>query len=188
MKTLVASLADNKAALGPPLRRVGGVRADAGVRGRRRRDGPGRARPLALDLPRAQAARRRAPTRTASAATSRLALLDDELPDWNAFIAANLLVDGVLTTFVAACVDSSLDADGPAREARSSRRRARTACTARRGRGACAAATERDAFVARLQETWEHAGRWIGPDDDAGVRGRARGRRGLARPGRRSAS
>jgi 1,2-phenylacetyl-CoA epoxidase catalytic subunit len=24
----------------------------------------------------------------------------------------------------------------------------------------------RDAFVARLQETWEHAGRWIGPDDD----------------------
>ena len=27
--------------------------------------------------------------------------------------------------------------------------------------------TERDAFVARLQETWEHAGRWIGPDDDA---------------------
>ena len=26
---------------------------------------------------------------------------------------------------------------------------------------------QRDAFVARLQETWEHAGRWIGPDDDA---------------------
>ena len=38
----------------------------------------------------------------------RLALLDDELPDWNAFIAANLLVDGVLTTFVASCLDSSL--------------------------------------------------------------------------------
>src|SRR3954462_11077968 len=28
----------------------------------------------------------------------RLALLDDELPDWTSFIAANLLVDGVLTT------------------------------------------------------------------------------------------
>ena len=38
----------------------------------------------------------------------RLALLDDELPDWNAFIAANLLVDGVLTTFVASCVDTTL--------------------------------------------------------------------------------
>src|ERR1700742_5169164 len=39
----------------------------------------------------------------------RLALLDDELPDWNAFIAANLLVDGVLTTFVAACTASSVE-------------------------------------------------------------------------------
>jgi 1,2-phenylacetyl-CoA epoxidase catalytic subunit len=38
----------------------------------------------------------------------RLALLDGELPDWTACIAANVLVDGVLTTFVAACVDSSL--------------------------------------------------------------------------------
>jgi 1,2-phenylacetyl-CoA epoxidase catalytic subunit len=25
---------------------------------------------------------------------------------------------------------------------------------------------QREAFVARLVETWEHAGRWIGPDDD----------------------
>ena len=37
-----------------------------------------------------------------------LALLDDQLPDWTALIAANLLVDGVLTTFVAACADSSI--------------------------------------------------------------------------------
>ena len=99
----------------------------------------------------------------------RLGLLDDELPDWNAFIAANLLVDGVLTTFVASCVDSSLDADGRSARRRSSRRRARTARTARRGRGGCCAASDRDAFVARLLETWEHAGRWIGPDDDAEI-------------------
>ena len=70
----------------------------------------------------------------------RLALLDDELPDWNAFIAANLLVDGVLTTFVAACVDSS-SSRWPSARRRSSRRRARTACTARRGPSACAGAT-----------------------------------------------
>jgi hypothetical protein len=50
---------------------------------------------------------------------NRLALLDGELPDWTSFIAANLLVDGVLTTFVAA-----------------------------------------------LRSTWEHAGRWMGPNDD----------------------
>ncbi len=68
----------------------------------------------------------------------RLALLDDELPDWTAFVAANLLVDGVLTTFVAACVDSSRDRRWPSARARSSRRRARTACTARRGHAACA--------------------------------------------------
>ena len=37
-----------------------------------------------------------------------LALLDGELPDWTSVIAANLLVDGVLTTFVAACADSSV--------------------------------------------------------------------------------
>ena len=37
-----------------------------------------------------------------------LAMLDGELPDWTSVIAANLLVDGVLTTFVAACVDSSV--------------------------------------------------------------------------------
>ncbi|MEA2254994.1 MAG: hypothetical protein QOG35_1039, partial [Solirubrobacteraceae bacterium] len=39
----------------------------------------------------------------------RLALLDGELPDWSAFVAANLVVDGVLSTFVAACRDSSIE-------------------------------------------------------------------------------
>ena len=38
----------------------------------------------------------------------RLALLDSELDDWTAVVAANLLVDGVLTTFVAACADSTI--------------------------------------------------------------------------------
>ena len=37
---------------------------------------------------------------------NNLALLDAELPDWTAFVAANLLIDGVLATFVAACTDS----------------------------------------------------------------------------------
>ena len=30
-------------------------------------------------------------------------------------------------------------------------------------------AGEGDALVARLRETWEHAGRWMGPNDDAGL-------------------
>src|SRR3954462_5740166 len=95
----------------------------------------------------------------------RLALLDDEVDDWIAVIAANLLVDGVLTTFVAACVDSSLTpmaqrAKKILQEEGSHRAHAE-AWARRRGRG-----EQRDAFVARLLETWEHAGRWIGPDDD----------------------
>ena len=96
----------------------------------------------------------------------RLALLDDELPDWNSFIAANLLVDGVLTTFVASCVDSSL---APmAQRAKKilqeeGSHRVHGEAWAKR----LCRSDQRDAFVARLQETWEHAGRWIGPDDDA---------------------
>jgi 1,2-phenylacetyl-CoA epoxidase catalytic subunit len=98
----------------------------------------------------------------------RLALLDDELPDWTAFIAANLLVDGVMATFVSACVDSTV---APmAQRARKilqeeGAHRVHAEAWARR---LCRSA-ERDALVQRLHETWEHAGRWPGPADDPGV-------------------
>jgi 1,2-phenylacetyl-CoA epoxidase catalytic subunit len=101
----------------------------------------------------------------------RLAMLDDELPDWMAFIAANLLVDGVLTTFVAACVDSSVTqmaqrARKILQEEGSHRVHGEAWC-----RRLCrAGGGQRDALVARLLETWEQAGRWAGPNDDPGVR------------------
>ena len=145
---------------------MGGHRADAGVRGRRRRDGSGRARPLALDVPGLKALGVEA-NEDAFGGDKRLALLDAELRDWTAVVAANLLVDGVLTTFVASCVDSSLgDPDGldapedPPGGGLAPRTDAE-AWARRLCRG-----EQRDAFVARLLETWEHAGRWIGPDDD----------------------
>jgi 1,2-phenylacetyl-CoA epoxidase catalytic subunit len=100
---------------------------------------------------------------------NRLALLDGQLPDWSAFIAANLLVDGILTTFVAACVDSALTP--LAQRARKilqeeGSHRAHAEAWARRLTRAGDA--ERDGFVARLHETWEHAGRWGGPPSDSG--------------------
>jgi 1,2-phenylacetyl-CoA epoxidase catalytic subunit len=163
VKTLVASLADNKAALGrryaewavsaPTLESAVAAAAMA-------QDELGHSRstyPVLKQLG--------VETLDDFGGDKRLALLDSELPDWNAFIAANLLVDGVLTTFVAACVDSSL---APmAQRARKilqeeGSHRAHAEAWARR----LCRGDQREAFVARLQETWEHAGRWIGPDDD----------------------
>jgi 1,2-phenylacetyl-CoA epoxidase catalytic subunit len=97
----------------------------------------------------------------------RMALLDAELPDWTAFVAANLLVDGVLTTFVAACAESSVTP--MAQRARKilqeeGSHRVHAEAWARR----LCAGGERDALLARLETTWAEAGRWLGPDDDPG--------------------
>jgi ring-1,2-phenylacetyl-CoA epoxidase subunit PaaC len=98
----------------------------------------------------------------------RLSLLDDELPDWHAFIAANLLVDGVLTTFVASCVDSSVvPMSQRARKIlqEEGSHRVHAEAWARR---LCRSRGERELLLRRLDETWGQAGRWIGPDDDPG--------------------
>jgi phenylacetate-CoA oxygenase PaaI subunit len=101
----------------------------------------------------------------------RLALLDGELPDWAAFIAANLLVDGVLTTFVAACADSSVTQLAQrARKILQEEGSHRVHAEAWARRLCRSGARERDALLARLTETWEQAARWIGPDDDPGYR------------------
>ena len=100
----------------------------------------------------------------------RLALLDGELPDWMAFIAANVLIDGVLTTFVAACVDSSVTQMAQrARKILQEEGSHRVHAEAWARRLSRAGDAQRAALVARLLETWEHAGRWTGPDDDPGT-------------------
>ena len=99
----------------------------------------------------------------------RLALLDEQLPDWTAFIAANLLVDGVMTTFVAACADSSVAQMAQrARKILQEEGSHRVHAEAWARRLCRSGAAERDALVTRLRETWEHAGRWTGPGDDPG--------------------
>jgi ring-1,2-phenylacetyl-CoA epoxidase subunit PaaC len=102
---------------------------------------------------------------------NRLAILDDELPDWTAFVAANVIVDGVLTTFVAACVDSSVTQMAQrARKILQEEGSHRVHAEAWARRLSRASDAQREALVARLGETWEHAGRWAGPDDDPGAR------------------
>jgi 1,2-phenylacetyl-CoA epoxidase catalytic subunit len=100
----------------------------------------------------------------------RLAVLDDELPDWTAFIAANLLVDGVLTTFVAACVDSTLiQMAQRAKKILQEEGSHRVHAEAWAKRLCHSGERQRALLVERLLETWGHASRWSGPDDDPGV-------------------
>jgi 1,2-phenylacetyl-CoA epoxidase catalytic subunit len=101
----------------------------------------------------------------------RLAMLDSELPDWTWFVAANLLVDGMLTTFVSACRDSSLEP--LAQRARKilqeeGSHRVHAEAWARRLCGLGGA--HRDGLVKRLLETWEPVSRWPGPGPDPGFR------------------
>jgi 1,2-phenylacetyl-CoA epoxidase catalytic subunit len=169
MAPLVASLADNKAALGrryaewavsaPTLESAVAAAAMA-------QDELGHARST---YPVLTALGAEPEEHGVEGGPRRLALLDDELPDWTSFIAANLLVDGVLATFVSACVDSTvvpmaqrarkiLQEEGSHRV--HAEAWARRLCRSR----------ERDALVERLRVTWEHAGRWAGPPDDPDVR------------------
>jgi 1,2-phenylacetyl-CoA epoxidase catalytic subunit len=163
MTSLIGSLADNKAALGrrygewavsaPTLESAVAAAAMA-------QDELGHARstyPVLKQLgspdPEAEMGR-------------RLAVLDDELPDWTTFIAVNLVVDGVLTAFVEASTESALEP--LAQRARKmiqeegSHRVHAEAWTRR--------LLERDGspLPERIAEVWEQASRWLGPADDPG--------------------
>jgi ring-1,2-phenylacetyl-CoA epoxidase subunit PaaC len=167
MVSFVGALADNKAALGrrygewaisaPTLESAVAAAAMA-------QDELGHARST---YPVLKALGAEPPEEETFGGRRRLALLDDELPDWVSVIAANLLVDGVLTTFVAACVDSTLTP--MAQRARKilqeegSHRVHAEAWAKRLCRGSD---RERERLLARLEQTWEQAGRWAGPDED----------------------
>ena len=170
MASLVGSLADNKAALGrryaewgvsaPTLESAVAAAAMA-------QDEMGHARST---YPVLKALGVEAGDEGLEGRGHRLALLDDELPDWMAFIAANLLIDGVLTTFVASCVDSSVTPMAQrAKKILQEEGSHRVHAEAWAKRLCRAGGGQRDALVARVLETWEHAGRWMGPSDDPGV-------------------
>ncbi len=85
-------------------------------------------------------------------------------------IAANLLVDGALTTFVAACVDSSVTAMAQrARKILQEEGSHRVHAEAWAKRLCRAGDAQAELLIARLTETWEQSARFAGPDDDPGA-------------------
>lgn len=168
MGTMVASLADNKAALGrryaewavsaPTLESAVGAAAMA-------QDELGHARSTypVLKALGVEAEESR------FGGNRRFTVLDDEFPDWATFIAANLVIDGTLATFVSACEPSSL----PQLSQRAKKilqeegsHRIHAEAWARRicsNRG-----PERDRLVEVLQRCWPEAACWWGPDEEAG--------------------
>jgi 1,2-phenylacetyl-CoA epoxidase catalytic subunit len=100
-----------------------------------------------------------------------LAMLESELPDWASFIAANLVVDGILTTFVASARDSSIEALAQrARKILQEERSHRVHAEAWAKRICRAGGPDLELLLQRLQETWQQAARWPGPDDHRGYR------------------
>lgn len=100
-----------------------------------------------------------------------LPILATEFPDWTTFVAVNLLVDGMLTTFVVACRDSSIEPlaqrarkilqeEGSHRAHGEAWLRRLSRIEAREPRG----------LLDRLVECWEQVSRWAGPNDDPGYR------------------
>jgi ring-1,2-phenylacetyl-CoA epoxidase subunit PaaC len=98
-------------------------------------------------------------------------MLRDELPDWAAMIAANLVIDGVLTTWVAGARDSSIEplaqrARKILQEEGAHKVHAEAWCK----RICRLGGDDRALLLQRIGEAWEQAARWPGPDDDAGYR------------------
>jgi ring-1,2-phenylacetyl-CoA epoxidase subunit PaaC len=100
-----------------------------------------------------------------------LPVLQHELPDWSSFIATNLVIDGILTTFVWTARDSSIEP--LAQRARKilqeeGAHKVHAEAWARRirraGRG------DLELLSQRVEETWSEAARWPGPDDHPGYR------------------
>jgi 1,2-phenylacetyl-CoA epoxidase catalytic subunit len=94
-----------------------------------------------------------------------------ELPDWAAMIAANLVVDGILTTWAASVRDSSIEPLAQrARKILQEEGAHKVHAEAWARRICRAGGDDRELLLRRIGEAWHDAARWPGPDDDAGYR------------------
>jgi 1,2-phenylacetyl-CoA epoxidase catalytic subunit len=100
-----------------------------------------------------------------------LPVIARELPDWASFIAANLVVDGILTTFVASARHSSIEPLAQrARKILQEEGAHRVHAEAWLKRICRAQGVDRELLVRRIGEMWAQAARWPGPTDDPGYR------------------
>src|ERR1700744_4911149 len=98
-----------------------------------------------------------------------LPVIAAELPDWASVIAANLVVDGVLTTWVASARDSSLEPLAQrARKILQEEGAHRVHAEAWLKRIVGVGGSDLALLVRRIDEMWVSAARWPGPDSDAG--------------------
>jgi ring-1,2-phenylacetyl-CoA epoxidase subunit PaaC len=98
-----------------------------------------------------------------------LPVIGSELPDWASFIAANLVVDGVLTTFVASTRDSSIEPLAQrARKILQEEGAHKVHAEAWARRMGRVGGADLELLVQRIDEMWASAARWPGPDDHPG--------------------
>ncbi len=100
-----------------------------------------------------------------------LGVIAAELPDWASVIAANLVVDGILTTWVAGARDSSLEPLAQrARKILQEEGAHRVHAEAWLKRICATGGADQELLVRRIGEMWAAAARWPGPDDHPGYR------------------
>jgi ring-1,2-phenylacetyl-CoA epoxidase subunit PaaC len=98
-----------------------------------------------------------------------LGVISSELPDWASFIAANLVVDGVLTTFVASARDSSIEPLAQrARKILQEEGAHKVHAEAWARRIVRAGGGDLNLLRTRVSEMWTSAARWPGPSSDPG--------------------
>jgi 1,2-phenylacetyl-CoA epoxidase catalytic subunit len=168
MVRLISSFADNKGALG---RRYGewavsGPTVEAAVAAAAMaQDELGHARSTYPVLAKLGHARAEDGLDTSQA----LPLLRTELPDWPAMIAANLVIDGILTTWIASARDSAIEPLAQRARKILQEEGAHKVHGEAWARRLCRCA-DRDLLLRRIGEAWEQAAPWPGPDDDPGYR------------------
>jgi ring-1,2-phenylacetyl-CoA epoxidase subunit PaaC len=100
-----------------------------------------------------------------------LPVIAAELPDWASVIAANLVVDGILTTWVAGVRDSSLEPLAQrARKILQEEGAHRVHAEAWLKRICATGGADRELLLRRIGEMWAQAARWPGPTDHRGYR------------------